>query len=78
MDILPTNSLSVITIAFRVLFVISGIIIVVVNYLHVKEAKKMEDKLSISLPGSIQLAMSMQLILSIIFLFATTAFLFML
>ncbi len=75
MDILPTNSINIITIAFKVLFVIAGCMIVAVNYLHTKEARKMESKLSIALPGSVHLAMSMQLLLSILFLFVTTIFL---
>lgn len=77
MDILPTNSLQVIVIAFKILFVIAGCIIVAINYLHAKESRKMENKLSISLPGSIRLAMSLQIFLSILFLFVTTVFLFL-
>lgn len=72
---MPTNATQMITIAFKVLFVIAGGMIVVVNYLHTKEARKMERKLSVSLPGSVHLAMSLQLLLSVLFLFVMTLFL---
>lgn len=77
MDILPTETVQVITISFKALFVVIGALVVLVNYFHSKEAVKMERKLSIALPGSVHLAMSAQLVLSLIFLFATTMTLFL-
>lgn len=67
MDILPTNILFVLTLSFKILFVIVGIIIVLVNYLHASEARKMERRLSVHIPGSVHLAMSLQLYLSAFF-----------
>lgn len=77
MAILPTEAVRVITLSFKALFVVAGGIIVIINYFHNKEAIKMERKLSISLPGSVHLAMSLQLLLSIVFLFAATMTLFL-
>lgn len=77
MDILPTSLTIVIIATFKILFIIIALIIVVVNYLHTNEAKKMERRLSVSLPGSVHLAMSFQLVLSIMFLICSVAILFM-
>lgn len=77
MDILPTETVHVITLSFKLFFVVAGGIMVLVNYIHSKEANKMERKLSIALPGSVHLAMYLQLLLSCGFLFAATMILFL-
>ena len=76
MDILPTNILNLMVSMIKVFFVLAGLIIVGLNYFHTKEARKMEKKLDVPLPISVNLGMSFQFILSIIFLFLTTIFLF--
>ena len=77
MDLLPTETLKVIVLSFKTLFLIMGVILVLINYFHSKEAKKMERKLSVGLPGSVTLAMSLQLLFSVAFLFAATILLFL-
>lgn len=72
MDILPTNILSPIVISVKILIITIGCAIAILNYFHQKEAKKMEKKLRIGLPGSVSLAMTAQTGLSVIFLFIAT------
>lgn len=76
MDILPTNIVPMITTSFKAIILIGACAIVAVNYFHTKEARKMERKLSINLPGSVSLAMSLQMLLSVAFLFVATTLLF--
>ena len=78
MDILPTEVLTVVTTAFKVLFVIVAGVVVLVSYFQAKEARKMEQKLRIALPGSVGLSMSVQLMLSLSYLILATLFLLLL
>lgn len=71
MDILPADALNVVSSAFKILFFITAGIIVLISYFQAKEARKMESKLKISLPGSVNLAISLQLGLSFVALFAS-------
>lgn len=71
MDILQPSTLNAVTLAFKVLFFIAGSLILLINYFQSKEAAKMERKLNIALPGSMQFAISFQLLASIIFVFAS-------
>lgn len=74
MDILPTEVLTTVAMAFKVFFIIIAGIIVLIGYFQAKEAHKMESKLRIVLPGSVGLAISVHLILSVIFLFIGAVF----
>lgn len=74
MDILPTNIIPVIENSFKILVVVVGGVVVAINYFHTKEAKKMERKLNIALPGSVHLALSLQMLFSISFIFIATFF----
>jgi uncharacterized membrane protein YidH (DUF202 family) len=76
MDIIPTDALKIAETGIKIFFVLAAGVIITLNYFHTKEAKKMERKLDVALPGSIHLAMSVQFLLTIIFLFLATAFLF--
>lgn len=71
--IIPTETLASITAVFKVLFFAGAGIMMLISYFHIKEARKMENKLKVVLPGSVSLAMSIQLILSIVLLFLSTA-----
>ena len=76
MDFLPAETIKLIATLSKVAFIIIGCGIVTVNYFHMKEARKMEKRLSVELPRSVSLAISVQLGMSIIFAFALTVFLF--
>lgn len=71
MDIVPANILPMIVTSFKIVIVLGAGAIVAINYFQNKEAKKMERKLSISLPGSVTFAMSLQMLISVAFLFVT-------
>jgi hypothetical protein len=60
--------------SFKILVLIVGSVVVAINYFHTKEAKKMERKLNIALPGSVHLAMSLQMFFSISFIILATLF----
>lgn len=72
MDILPINVTMIFIPILKFIVVIAAVGVVLINYFHSKEAMKMEKKLEVLLPGSIHLAISIQLFLSILFLFAST------
>lgn len=72
MDILPINIANTVLFILKLLLILTAAIIAAISYFHNKEARKMEGKLRVALPGSVQLVMSMQLIFSIVFLFAAT------
>lgn len=75
MDILPADVLDIIETAFKVLFLTIGGMVILISFFQTKEARKMEKKLRIALPGSVGLAISVQLVLSAVFLFIVMAFL---
>lgn len=75
MDMLPTSVISVVELSLQALIVISAVVIFAFNYFQVKEARKMERKLNMFLPGSVGLAMSLQTTASIAFLVLAAAFL---
>lgn len=61
----------------KIIFLIASCAIVGISYFHAKEAKKMEAKLSVGLPGSVHIVMTVQLFLSVVFVFLATIFLFL-
>lgn len=77
MDTLLANVISIIKFSLETFIVITASIILVFNYFQAKEARKMERKLNISLPGSVSLALNVQMILSLLFLIAALIFLFL-
>lgn len=77
MDILPTSVISTIEFSLEIFIVIAASIILAFNYFHGKEARKMERKLNISLPGSVSLALNFQMILSFVFFATALVFLFL-
>lgn len=76
MDILSTETIKLITSGIKTIFIFAGVVLIGINYFHAKESKKMERKLDIVLPGSVNMMMSVQLLLSIAFLILSTVFLF--
>lgn len=76
MDLLPTNILPMIILSFKIVMIIGACAIVAINYFHTKEAKKMERKLSVAFPGSVNLAMSLQMFVSAAFLVSSIVLLF--
>lgn len=76
MDIVPTNIVPMIVTSFKIVILIGALAIVAINYFHTKEAKKMERKLNIAFPGSVNLAMSLQMLLSLAFLIVSVVILF--
>lgn len=77
MDILSTETIGVIVSFFKVTFIFFGAILVIVKFFYTKETRKMEKKLQIYLPGSVQLAMAVELSLAILFLFVSTVVFFL-
>lgn len=77
MDILPEDILKIVALSFKILLVLGASAIAIVSYFQAKEARKMERKLQIAIPGSVSIAMSMHFVVSLIFL-AASAFLFLL
>ena len=72
MDILPINVTNVVIVALKILLLLTAAIIAAISYFHTREAHKMENKLQVALPGSVQLVMSVQLVFSVVFLFVAT------
>ena len=72
MDMLPANIISMFIFSLKTIILLTSAIVVAINYFHSREARKMESKLNVVIPGSIQLVLSFQLIISIIFLFVAT------
>lgn len=68
MDILPGNVLGTTAFVLKVLFLAAAGFLVLLSYFEAKEAQKMERKLSIAMPGVVTFAISLQFVVSIIFL----------
>ncbi|MDO8269425.1 MAG: hypothetical protein Q7T54_02005 [Candidatus Levybacteria bacterium] len=77
MELLSTETLNIIATFFKVFYLFAAGLMVVVSYFQMKEAQKMENKLQIALPGSVDFAMSAQLIFSILFLFSSVIVFFL-
>lgn len=76
MDIFPTEFAKMSLTLLKVVFLLSGSIIAAVSYFHVRETKKIEKRMEISLPGSVHVMMSAQLLFSTIFVFFVFLLLF--
>lgn len=68
MEILSTETVRTITSIIKIAFVIMGVLIIVAHFFYSKETEKMENKLQIFLPGSVRIAMTIELILAFLFL----------
>lgn len=77
MDILPDDVLKMVIVSFKILLAFVASLVTLVSYFQAKEARKMEHKLQIAIPGSISIAMSMHFAVSLVFL-AVSVLLFML
>lgn len=77
MDILSTETIRMISTFLKFFFVIFGAFLVILKFFYTKETRKMERKLRIYLPGSVQMAMSVELSLEILFLFVSTVVFFL-
>ncbi len=76
MDIQVTNIMGAIIISFKIILLLAGCMVALVNYFQIKEANKMEDKMSIALPSAVHFGMTAQFLLSVAFVFASTIYLF--
>jgi len=76
MDILTTNMTNGIVTSFKIIFVIAGCIVALVNFFQIKEATNMERKMSIPLPTGVHFGMTLQFLLSVVFVFASTIYFF--
>lgn len=72
MDISLANFITMFLLILKIGILLAASILAGISYFHSKEAKKMEGKLQVAMPGSVQLAMSIQLIFSVAFLFGAT------
>lgn len=75
MEILSTETVRTITSIIKVAFVVMGVLIIVAHFFYSKETEKMENKLQIFLPGSVRIAMTIELILAFLFLGISVALL---
>lgn len=69
MDIFPIEFAKVSLVLLKVAFLLIGSTLAAISYFHVRETNKMEKRLKISLPGSIHVMMSAQLLFSTAFVF---------
>lgn len=63
-------------VSFKIIFLLIGCIVALVNYFQIKEANKMEDKMSVALPAAVHFSMTAQFLLSVVFVFVSTVYLF--
>lgn len=70
MDMFPIEFLKISGSFFKYLFFVIGSAVFAINYFQAREAKNIEQKLKVNLPGSVHAVLSFQLILSLIFVFA--------
>ncbi len=70
------NIMGTVIISFKIILLLAGCIVALVNYFQIKEANKMEDKMSIALPAAVHFGMTAQFLLSVVFVFASTVYLF--
>jgi hypothetical protein len=75
MDI-QANLMNAIITTIKIIFLLAGGIIALIHYFQIKEANKMERKMSITLPAAVHFSMTVQLVVSLIFVFASTIYLF--
>ena len=76
MDTSTINIMSMVTTSFKIVFVLAGCVVALISYFQIKEANKMEGKMSIMLPVRVHFGMTMQFLLSVIYVFASTIYLF--
>lgn len=77
MDMFPTDSIQIIVAVFKVIFLIIGLCVLAITYFHTKESRKMEKRLMVSLPGSMQVILSLQYVFSLMFVVLMVIFLFL-
>lgn len=75
MEILSTETIRTITTVVKVAFVLVGMLIITIHFFYAKETEKMEKKLQIFLPGSVQAAITIELTLAFVFLALSVAIL---
>ena len=75
MDILA-NLMDALITSSKIVFVLAGVIIALIHYFQIKEANKMEGKMSVTLPAAVHFGMTAQFIISVVFVFASTIYLF--
>lgn len=76
MDALIANMANPIIFILKIVLVVGGCFVALINYFHIKEANKMQKKMDIALPSGVGFGMSVQLLLSVVFVFASTVYLF--
>jgi len=77
MELLSTETIRTIVAAVKIVFVFVGIVIITTHFFYAKETQKMERKLQIYLPGSVQTAITIELALSFSFLLLSLVILFL-